>query len=100
MPPVVRRRRRAWLLAGLGLAVLVVLGVVGGRRWLAEHHRRAAQACLDRRDYEAAWHHLERSLELRPDAAATHFLAARTARRVARYDEADRQLAACQRLGW
>lgn len=95
-----RRPWRALLLLAVLVALLGVAGALLGRRWAAGHHLRAAEHDLAQRDYDGALRHLERCLELRPDHAEAHFLAARTARRRKKYPDADRHLAACERLGW
>jgi tetratricopeptide (TPR) repeat protein len=96
-PPSPRRRRRAWLL--LPLAALALAGA-----WLWQAYRvraewRQAEAALARHDLAAAADHLDRYLQRRPQDAAGWFLAARTARRLGRYPEAERYLTRCQQLG-
>ena len=95
-----RRWARRAALAGL---VLLVLGIPAGvAAWYlrVEPHLRAAEAALDDHDYAAAAEHLARYLEARPNHARAHFLAARPARALRRYDEAEEHLRACRRLGW
>jgi tetratricopeptide (TPR) repeat protein len=90
------RRHHRWavasaaLLAGIGLAAGLVL-------WPAYHYH-AAQQALERRDLEAAQHHLEACLRVWPRSASIHFLAARTARRRDALAEARRHLTTCQQL--
>jgi tetratricopeptide (TPR) repeat protein len=69
------------------------------RHLQAWSHARAAQAALERRDLTAARAHLAQCLEVWPKSASTHFQAARTARRLDLYDEAEMHLAQCQQLG-
>src|SRR5438067_8801025 len=97
--PTASRRR----LTGLVL-VLLALACVGAYRvgwhlW-ALSHSRAAQRALQRYDLTAAQAHLALCLEVWPDSAETHFLAARTARRAGDEDEMRLQLRECSRLGW
>src|SRR6516162_7740495 len=77
------RTRRPW--QGVGLVVLIVAGlaVAGeaayliGRQLWADHHFRAAEEAMGRRDFDAARSHLALCLEVRPTDAEAHFLAAR-----------------------
>jgi tetratricopeptide (TPR) repeat protein len=87
----------------LALAVAVA-GLAGAGAWLWHDLRvrgewRQAEAALQRLDLAAAAAHLDRYLERRPGDAAAWFLAARTARRLGRYPEAERCLTRCQQLG-
>jgi tetratricopeptide (TPR) repeat protein len=90
-------RRRA---AASALAVLLLLAAAGagGRRLWLDHLYRAAEAAHERRDFDTALDCLTRYLEADPSSGRAHFLAARAARRAARWDEAEAHLAACQRL--
>jgi Tfp pilus assembly protein PilF len=87
----------------LSAAVLLGLGaasVAGGRALWLEHHFRAAALAEERRDFRAARDHLEPYLAAYPDSGPGHFLAARTARRAGRLDEADAHLDVCRRLSY
>jgi tetratricopeptide (TPR) repeat protein len=89
-------------LASFCLLILVAtgLGVVSAVRQLrAWSHARDAQKALQRRDLSAARAHLAQCLEVWPNSASTHFQAARTARRLDLYDEAETHLTRCQQLG-
>jgi tetratricopeptide (TPR) repeat protein len=89
----------AWL-----SALLVLAAGLGGFSTLhhlrAWRHARAAQQALERRDLAGAYEHLQQCLDDWPNSASNHFLAARTARRLGRYDEAEVHLKRCQQLGW
>ncbi len=95
--PRPRLRRRA-------LLVLALAALAGAGAWLWRDLRvrgewRQAEAALERLDLAAAAGHLDRHLERRPDDAAGWFLAARTARRLGRYPEAEKYLTRCQQVG-
>jgi predicted Zn-dependent protease len=95
-----RRWARRAALAGLVLLVLGIPAGVAGWYLRVQPRLRAAEAALDDHDYAAAADHLARFLEARPNHARAHFLAARAARALRRYDEAEEHLRACRRLGW
>jgi predicted Zn-dependent protease len=82
---------------------LTLAGVAGYRAawhlWAGSHFR-AARRALDRHDLTAAQAHLTLCLEVWPDSAETHFLAARTARRAGDERELWLHLKECSRLGW
>src|SRR5258708_1127996 len=89
-------------LASLLAAVLLSLSGWGGyegykslRAW---NHERAARLALAERDFKVARDHLRTCLDLRPNNASTHFLAAQAARRDRDLDAAEEQLLICQRL--
>src|SRR5262249_34665266 len=63
-----------------------------------DDEKAAADKAIARRDYPRARTHLEKYLKVRPDSAAVHLLAARTARRAGAYDQAERHLKECERL--
>jgi tetratricopeptide (TPR) repeat protein len=90
------RRHRRWAVASVGL--LVVIGLAAGLVLWPAYHYHAGQQALERRDLEAAQHHLEECLRVWPRSASIHFLAARTARRRDALAEARRHLTACQQL--
>lgn len=95
-----RRHARAARLA-FGLVLLAALAV-----WLAgpsvevAYRSRRARDALARRDFDRAESHLARCLELWPEDAELHFLAARTARRSGALDRAEEHLQACERARW
>jgi tetratricopeptide (TPR) repeat protein len=93
--------RRCTRLVGLlvGLVVLALAGLMVGRKWWADEHLRAAHIALDRRDFADAREHLRYCLVASPHDSQVHLLAARAARRLELYDEAELHLHACQRLG-
>jgi predicted Zn-dependent protease len=80
----------------LAAAVLLLLAAVGlctaGVYLWSGHHLRAARAALDRYHTREALPHLEVCLKLRPRDPETLFLAARTARRLGTFGEADHYL--------
>src|SRR5438309_4039524 len=92
--------RRPWRHPWSGLAVLVLVGAiafavffVGGHIW-AEVHYRAALRSVERatssqtqENLKKALEHLRICLQIRTTSPETHFLAARTARRLSLYDE-------------
>jgi tetratricopeptide (TPR) repeat protein len=95
------RRRPA--LVGLIGVLLALIGLVGyGVAWhlWAYHHFRAAQRAIERHDLSRARAHLTLCLEVWPDSAQTHFLAARTARRDGDEEDAEHHLDECRRLDW
>jgi tetratricopeptide (TPR) repeat protein len=84
--------------------VLALLGLLGGGAWYlgrqvwADHHFRAAQLALKRRDFAAAGDHLAVCLRVWPRDLAAHVLAARAARRAGDLAEAERRLDHCAGL--
>jgi Flp pilus assembly protein TadD len=93
--------RRAVLLP-LAAAVVALAAAGGGAAWYfrAEPHLAAAEQALDRRDSAAARRELDAYLRAWPDCGRAHLLAARAARRLHLYDEAEDHLRACDRLRW
>jgi tetratricopeptide (TPR) repeat protein len=84
-------------------AVLVAVAAIGAAAVYYYHTEAVlhdAEQALERHDNDAARQLLARYLQARPNAGRGHFLAARAARRVQRYDEAEEHLLACQRLGY
>jgi predicted Zn-dependent protease len=101
MKPDPTRKPRWRLWAGLGLVALVALaggGYMVGRELWARHHLRQAREALGRFDFEAADAHLEKCLEVRPRDGEARLLAAQTARRAGRPEEAARRLLQCEDL--
>jgi tetratricopeptide (TPR) repeat protein len=64
----------------------------------AWHHVREAGRLVDRQHFSRAYAHYSQALRAWRSSVATHFLAARTARRAGLYAEAERHLGECQRL--
>jgi Flp pilus assembly protein TadD len=93
------RPRRLLLLAA---AAVCLAGAAGGAAWYlrAEPHLTAAEQALDRRDNAAAQRELKAYLQAWPDHGRAHFLAARVARRLRLYEEAEDHLRLCERLKW
>jgi tetratricopeptide (TPR) repeat protein len=81
------------------LALLGAAAYWGGWQLWAAHHLRLAQQALDQSDLAQARAHLRLCLEVWPHDAATHLLAARTARRADDDTDAARHLDECDRLG-
>jgi tetratricopeptide (TPR) repeat protein len=71
----------------------------GLRYYRAWRHGRAAREALAHGDLERARTELDAYLAVWPDSAEYHFLAARTDRRLSRYDEAEEHLRRCRELG-
>src|SRR5262249_42453139 len=93
-------RHPGWVLAGV--LVLLALGFAAFKGWHWLRDRRdleAAEADLERKQFSAAYAKLATYLENHPDDADVQFLAARTARRAHRTDEAKAHLAEFSRLG-
>jgi tetratricopeptide (TPR) repeat protein len=80
-------------------AVVALLGFAGyrlGWHWWGAHHREAAQAALERRDFRQAADHAEQALKVRPTDPALRLLAAQAARRQGDFDRALPHLHAAQ----
>jgi tetratricopeptide (TPR) repeat protein len=75
------------------LALLACAGVFAVSQLRALYHARAAERAVARWDFDEALPHLAVCLDVWPNSAATRLLAARTARRAGRFDEAQRHLA-------
>jgi predicted Zn-dependent protease len=89
--------RPRWLLAGLAVAVgLVLASYGGGRAGLAWYHEAAARRALDRRDYPEAVRHLDAWLGLSGEDAVARLLACRAARLTGALDRAEEHLRTCQ----
>ena len=104
--------RRPWRYPWSVLAVLLLVGIIGFAAYFAgcqvwgEIHYRAALRCIERatssqtqENLEKALDHLKSCLKVRPQSVDTHFLAARTARRLHLYEEAKAHLSLCEKLG-
>jgi tetratricopeptide (TPR) repeat protein len=94
---LLRRARSPWTWALLVL--LGLLAAAAGYFLSAESHLRAARRALERRAYAEARAHLDRYLAVWPRDPTAHLLAARCARGAGDFDEAERLIAACGRLG-
>jgi tetratricopeptide (TPR) repeat protein len=70
----------------------------GGQYLRNRYHLSAAQRALEDRDFHAARAHLAISLQIEPDSAPAHFLAARTARCAGDLGAAEEHLFRCQKL--
>jgi tetratricopeptide (TPR) repeat protein len=87
-------------LVGL-VAITIVLGAagaVGGTHLRALYHLRAARSAMERYHNEEARRHLQICLQTWPKDATIRLLSARAARRSEDFEEAENQLAECQRL--
>jgi predicted Zn-dependent protease len=97
--------RGIWYHRWLAVAILVLIGCLGFGGTSAYRHARAewnyrlAMQALERRDFSQAQANLAICLEVWPTSAETHFQMARAARRAGAYDDAQRYLRECQRLG-
>ncbi|TMQ32018.1 MAG: tetratricopeptide repeat protein [Planctomycetota bacterium] len=103
--------RRPWRYPWSALAVLLLAGIIGLAAYFAgwqiwgEVHYRAALRSIEqatssqtRANLEQALAQLKLCLQVRPRSLDTHFLAARTARRLHLYDEAEEHLSRCKKL--
>ncbi len=96
--PLAVLRRHPWASAA-GLVLLAVLGLgtfYGIREYRVRHHRAAAEAALSRCDFDRAREHLAVCLDLRPNDAGLHLLAAQVDRRDGRLDSASEHLDRCK----
>lgn len=95
-------RRKRWA-RPLLLILAILLPSIGYWAWRHLHHpRRAwnrAKAALNRYDLKSAAAHLDEYLQQRPEDASAWFLAGRTARRLSRFNQAEKYLIRCQELG-
>src|SRR5258708_440540 len=93
------RPRRLLLLV---VAVVCLGAAGGGAAWFyrAEPHLTAAEQALDRHDYAKAHQELDAYLQAWPSHGRAHFVAARAARRLGLFQEAEVHLGACDRLKW
>jgi tetratricopeptide (TPR) repeat protein len=99
VPPQRPRRRLLYLLL---LPLLVGLGLAAVWAWQGHRSRQewqAVQDALHGHDLPGAASALGRYRQHHPGDAAAWFLAARTARRLEQYPEAERTLERCQELG-
>jgi tetratricopeptide (TPR) repeat protein len=83
--------RRPWLALLLLLLIGFALYRIGLLLWCSYHYR-AALAALERRDFQQADLHLQRSLDAAPGDLTVRLVAARTARRQRHYDSARKHL--------
>jgi len=93
-----------WLLRGLLVAALLAAlglgGFVGYRNAWAWYHYRQAEKAIAEYKLDEGLAHLELCLRVWKRSAETSFLAARTARRNAEYEKAEKHLRRCHELGW
>lgn len=87
------------LKAGLVLLVLAAAGALLAWSWHTDGHLRRAEAALADRDHAAAREQLTRYLSARPGDARARLLAARAARRLRLYHEAQEHLERCRKDG-
>jgi len=92
------RSRRGWLIFVALLALAFAMATAAGIAAPPYYHRRAAERALQRYDFDDAQRHLDAYLKSWPKSAATHLVAARTARRRGAYADAEQHLAECERL--
>lgn len=98
--PAPPRRRRLRIVLAILLAGLLLGGAwLGHDEWTARRAQAQAAEALGRRDLAAAADHLDRCVTCRPYDAGAWFLAGRTARRLGRFETAERCLRRCQELG-
>jgi tetratricopeptide (TPR) repeat protein len=90
-------RRHLRLLSLLLVLAIPGAGAAGVSLW-AQYHFDAARHALDRDDLDEALYHLDLCLKVPFRGAAVHLLAAQAARRRDAYEEAEKQLAACEQL--
>jgi tetratricopeptide (TPR) repeat protein len=99
-----RHGHRQWLALGLlGVGLVAIIGTgatIAGWQISAWHDYRAAVQAFERRDLAEAGARLASCLRVWPNSAEVHLLAARTARRAAAYDDAEKRLKESERLGW
>jgi len=93
-----RRHPRATVLGTFLVALAIVAGVLLYPQLRALYHTWAADRAIARWDFDEARGHLAVCLEAWPDRPSTLLLAARTARRAGRFDEAERHLSRLQSL--
>ena len=95
------RRHPVLVFLMLTLVLLIGLGLYSGVQAIrAEYQLQAARRAVEQADFTAAQAHLALCLELSPQSAEAHFLAAQAAHRSGDYDKALVHLNACERLGW
>ncbi len=93
------RIRPARALAATGLfVVLAAAALWGGLYGVRWYHLRAAAAARERKDYAAEHEHLLACLKLGGASADLYLQAARSARRLGSFSEAERFLKQCERL--
>src|SRR5262249_45254004 len=90
--------RRPWTFALLLTLVVAAGGFAAWRHW-TERLLRQGEEALASREYARAREQLARYLSARPGDVRARLLAARTARRLRKYDEATEHLRRCERDG-
>jgi Flp pilus assembly protein TadD len=89
---------------GQCMFALVLLLLIGFSLWAtaqhlrAEYHYRAAERCLERREFGQAQEHLDECLKVWPRHPAVHLLKAQAARRASLFTEAEQEIETCKRL--
>jgi tetratricopeptide (TPR) repeat protein len=94
-----RARRLVCVLLCAFVVALLVASPWLWNRYRANQEWRGAASCLAGHDLAAAATHLSNYVDRRPNDADGWFLAARTARRLERFAEAERYLERCQHVG-
>jgi predicted Zn-dependent protease len=95
--------RRPLVLIALSLTLLAIIGTgatIAAWHIAAWHDYRLAAQAVERRDFAQALVRLNACLKIWPNSGELNLLAARTARRAGAYDDAEKYLKECQRLGW
>jgi tetratricopeptide (TPR) repeat protein len=99
-PQIVVRRLLQGLLVAALLAALGLGGFVAVRNAWAWYHYHQAEKAIANYKLEEGLAHLELCLSVWKRSAETNFLAARTARRNADYEKAEKYLQKSDELGW
>jgi predicted Zn-dependent protease len=98
-----RGQKSSLRLVAAALSLLILAGVsyyLIYPQVAASLHWRRAQRALAEHDLSSAQNQLRRCLEVWPDSSETHFLLARTCRRLGDYAAAESELARARQLGW
>jgi tetratricopeptide (TPR) repeat protein len=93
--PRIRRRWFVW-----ALPALLLVGGAGYASWRtlwADGHLREARAALDHHNYLKAREHCDAYLQVWPNSAEVHLLAARCARHLGAFDDAEQHLTAARK---
>jgi tetratricopeptide (TPR) repeat protein len=93
-------RKKALIAAGCLLVAAAAGCFFAAPQIDAWSHWRQARRALEDCDFGPARAHLARCLEVWPNSAETHFVAAQTLRRANAYDDAAARLREAERLGW
>ncbi len=101
-PTLSKRFNGRRLVRWIGLPVIIGVAIAAYPLWQWQKTRlewQRVEEALQRRDLAGAAAGLDRYLQRRPNDVQAWFLAARTARRLGRFSEAERFLEQCQNLG-